>query len=192
MTAADIAASCEGSLRRLQTDVIDLYQIHWPERHVPAFGTLYYDPTKETTQTPIHEQLETLAKLVKAGKVRYIGLSNESNWGVSEFVHQAERTGLPRIVTIQNLYNLTARVFETSLLTKRVDAVLVLSFKPSPEELARLDQLGRPVTIVGADVPGWATVRIDDEAAACRPQSDATAVAQASSRQNPRTRAFRN
>ena len=78
MTSADIIASCEGSLRRLQTDVIDLYQIHWPERHVPAFGTLYYDPAKETSQTPIHEQLETLAKLVKAGKVRTIGLSNET------------------------------------------------------------------------------------------------------------------
>ena len=78
MTPADIVASCEGSLRRLQTDVIDLYQIHWPERHVPAFGTLYYDPAKETSQTPIHEQLETLAKLVKAGKVRTIGLSNET------------------------------------------------------------------------------------------------------------------
>jgi aryl-alcohol dehydrogenase-like predicted oxidoreductase len=73
MTAADIVASCEGSLRRLQTDVIDLYQIHWPERHVPAFGTKYYDPAKETAQTPIHEQLQALAGLVKAGKVRHIG-----------------------------------------------------------------------------------------------------------------------
>ena len=76
MTAADIVASCEGSLRRLQTDVIDLYQIHWPERHVPAFGNLYYDPAKETSATPIHEQLDTLAGLVKAGKVRAIGVSN--------------------------------------------------------------------------------------------------------------------
>ena len=61
MTAADIEASCNASLKRLQTDVIDLYQIHWPERHVPAFGSLYYDPAQEKSQTPIREQLEALA-----------------------------------------------------------------------------------------------------------------------------------
>lgn len=68
MTGADIVASCEASLKRLQTDVIDLYQIHWPERHVPAFGNIYYDPAKEVSQTPIREQLEALAGLVKAGR----------------------------------------------------------------------------------------------------------------------------
>ena len=115
MTSADIIASCEGSLRRLQTDVIDLYQIHWPERHVPAFGTLYYDPAKETSQTPIHEQLETLAKLVKAGKVRTIGLSNETPYGVHEFVRLAEQHGLPRVVTVQNPYCLINRTWENAL-----------------------------------------------------------------------------
>ena len=115
MTAADIVASCEGSLRRLQTDVIDLYQIHWPERHVPAFGTLYYDPAKETSQTPIHEQLETLAKLVKAGKVRTIGLSNETPYGVHEFVRLAEQHGLPRVATVQNPYCLISRVYDNGL-----------------------------------------------------------------------------
>ena len=115
MTSADIIASCEGSLRRLQTDVIDLYQIHWPERHVPAFGTLYYDPSKETSQTPIHEQLETLAKLVKAGKVRTIGLSNETPYGVHEFVRLAEQHGLPRVVTVQNPYCLINRTWENAL-----------------------------------------------------------------------------
>ncbi|MEO7392350.1 MAG: aldo/keto reductase, partial [Ramlibacter sp.] len=73
LTAADIAASCESSLRRLKTDVIDLYQIHWPERNVPMFGQMYYDPTKERSETSIHEQLEALGRLVKAGKVRHIG-----------------------------------------------------------------------------------------------------------------------
>lgn len=115
MTSADIIASCEGSLRRLQTDVIDLYQIHWPERHVPAFGTLYYDPTKETSQTPIHEQLETLAKLVKAGKVRTIGLSNETPYGVHEFVRLAEQYGLPRVATVQNPYCLINRTWENAM-----------------------------------------------------------------------------
>ena len=115
MTSADIIASCEGSLRRLQTDVIDLYQIHWPERHVPAFGALYYDPAKETSQTPIHEQLETLAKLVKAGKVRTIGLSNETPYGVHEFVRLAEQHGLPRVATVQNPYCLINRTWENAL-----------------------------------------------------------------------------
>ena len=115
MTSADIVASCEGSLRRLQTDVIDLYQIHWPERHVPAFGTLYYDPAKETSQTPIHEQLETLAKLVKAGKVRTIGLSNETPYGVHEFVRLAEQHGLPRVATVQNPYCLINRTWENAM-----------------------------------------------------------------------------
>ena len=115
MTAADIVASCEGSLRRLQTDVIDLYQIHWPERHVPAFGTKYYDPAKETTQTPIHEQLQALAGLVKAGKVRHIGLSNETPYGVHEFVRLAEQHGLPRVATVQNPYCLINRSYENAL-----------------------------------------------------------------------------
>ena len=115
MTAADIVASCDGSLRRLQTDVIDLYQIHWPERHVPAFGTKYYDPAKETTHTPIHEQLQALAGLVKAGKVRHIGLSNETPYGVHEFVRLAEQHGLPRVATVQNPYCLINRSYENAL-----------------------------------------------------------------------------
>src|SRR5437879_6170686 len=78
LTAQDIFKSCEGSLRRLQTDVIDLYQIHWPERNVPMFGGMYYDPSKERPGTPILEQLQALAQLVKQGKVRHIGLSNET------------------------------------------------------------------------------------------------------------------
>jgi aryl-alcohol dehydrogenase-like predicted oxidoreductase len=89
MTADDIVASCNASLKRLQTDVIDLYQIHWPERHVPAFGIMYYDPKQERTVTSIHEQLDALGSLVKAGKVRAIGLSNESPYGVHEFVRLA-------------------------------------------------------------------------------------------------------
>ncbi|MDH0371535.1 aldo/keto reductase [Comamonas aquatica] len=115
MTAADIVASCEGSLRRLQTEVIDLYQIHWPERHVPAFGNLYYDPAKEVTQTSIHTQLETLAKLVQQGKVRAIGLSNETPYGVHEFVRLAEQHGLPRVASVQNPYCLINRSWENGM-----------------------------------------------------------------------------
>ena len=115
MTAADIVASCEGSLRRLQTDVIDLYQIHWPERHVPAFGNLYYDPAKEVSATPIQEQLEALAGLVKAGKVRHVGLSNETPYGVHEFVRLAEQHGLPRVASVQNPYCLLNRSWENAM-----------------------------------------------------------------------------
>lgn len=115
MTAQDIVASCEGSLRRLNVDVIDLYQIHWPERHVPAFGQQYYDPAQERSQTSIHEQLETLGRLVREGKVRHIGLSNETPYGVHEFVRLAEQHGLPRIATVQNVFCLVSRALENGL-----------------------------------------------------------------------------
>ena len=115
LTPSDIITSCEASLTRLQTDVIDLYQIHWPERHVPAFGTMYYDPAQERTMTSIHEQLEALGRLVSQGKVRYIGLSNESPYGVHEFVRLAEQHGLPRVATVQNPYCLINRTTENGL-----------------------------------------------------------------------------
>jgi len=115
LTVQDFLTACEASLRRLQTDVIDLYQIHWPERHVPAFGGVYYDPQKETSQITIHAQLEALAQLVKAGKVRYVGLSNETPYGVHEFVRLAEQHGLPRIATTQNPYCLINRTYENGL-----------------------------------------------------------------------------
>jgi aryl-alcohol dehydrogenase-like predicted oxidoreductase len=91
MTAQDILNACDASLKRLKTDVIDLYQIHWPERHVPSFGVMYFDPAKDTIETSIHEQLMAMEKLVKAGKVRYIGLSNETPYGTHEFVRLAEQ-----------------------------------------------------------------------------------------------------
>ena len=115
MTAADIVASVEGSLRRLQTDVIDLYQIHWPERHVPAFGNMAYNPAQEASQTSILVQLEALGRLVSAGKVRAIGLSNETPYGVHEFVRLAEAHGLPRVASVQNVYCLVNRSFENAL-----------------------------------------------------------------------------
>lgn len=115
LTAADIVAACEGSLRRLQTDVIDLYQIHWPVRHVPAFGLLYFDPAKDGPGTSIQVQLEALQTLVQAGKVRAVGLSNETPYGVHEFVRLAEQHGLPRIATVQNGYSLLNRTVENGL-----------------------------------------------------------------------------
>jgi aryl-alcohol dehydrogenase-like predicted oxidoreductase len=115
MTANDIVASCEASLKRLKTDVIDLYQIHWPERNVPMFGQMYYDPAKEYSTTSIHEQLEAFAQLAKQGKIRHIGLSNETPYGVHEFVQLAQQHKLPRIATVQNVYNMVSRALENGL-----------------------------------------------------------------------------
>jgi aryl-alcohol dehydrogenase-like predicted oxidoreductase len=115
LTAQDIRASCDASLKRLRTDVIDLYQIHWPERNTPVFGAMYYDPAKERSATSIHEQLEALGQLVRQGKVRHIGLSNETPYGVHEFVRLAELHGLPRIATVQNPYCLINRSVENGL-----------------------------------------------------------------------------
>lgn len=115
LTRAEIVASCDASLQRLRTDVIDLYQIHWPARNVPTFGALYFDPSKDRAYASVHEQLEGLADLVKAGKVRAVGLSNESPWGVMEFVRLAEQHGLPRIASVQNPYALTSRALDNGL-----------------------------------------------------------------------------
>ncbi|MBP7915266.1 MAG: aldo/keto reductase [Vitreoscilla sp.] len=112
---ADIVSACEDSLKRLQTDVIDLYQIHWPNRNAPSFGAIYFDPTRDTEQTSIHDQLEALAGLVKAGKIRHIGLSNETPYGVGEFVRIAEAHGLPRVLTVQNPYCLINRSLDNGL-----------------------------------------------------------------------------
>ena len=131
LTTKDILASCEGSLRRLKTDVIDLYQIHWPVRHVPAFGAAYFEPAKDKPCTSIHEQLDALGQLVKAGKVRHIGLSNETPYGVHEFVRLAEQHGLPRVVTVQNPYCLVNRVYDNGLdeTCHRLD-VSLLAYSP--------------------------------------------------------------
>jgi aryl-alcohol dehydrogenase-like predicted oxidoreductase len=112
---ANIRAAIEGSLVRLRTDYIDLYQLHWPERNVPMFGKYQFDPGQESTVVPIQAQLETLAELVREGKVRYVGLSNEQPWGVMEFLRLARELDLPRVVAIQNPYNLINRVFEFGL-----------------------------------------------------------------------------
>jgi aryl-alcohol dehydrogenase-like predicted oxidoreductase len=113
--AAGLRAAVDGSLRRLQTDCIDLYQLHWPSRNAPIFGQIAFDPQKERSHTAIETTLEALADLIKAGKIRQIGVSNETPWGVSEFIKQAETKGLPRIASIQNACNLVNRSFESGL-----------------------------------------------------------------------------
>jgi len=111
----NLRAAVEGSLQRLRTDYIDLYQLHWPARNQPMFGQWQYDPASERAATPIRETLEALAELVGAGKIRYVGLSNEHPWGVMEFLRLAREHGLPRIVSLQNAYHLMNRVYESGL-----------------------------------------------------------------------------
>ena len=119
----NIRSALEDSLRRLKTDYVDLYQLHWPERNVPMFGQYQFDPAQEFESgiyqqgaekqwVSIQNQLETLAELVQEGKIRYVGLSNEQPWGVMEFVRVAEAYNLPRIASIQNCYNLLNRGME--------------------------------------------------------------------------------
>ena len=119
----NIREAIEGSLKRMQTNYIDIYQLHWPERNVPMFGQYLFDPANEYVSgklgdgerkewVTIRNQLETLAELVKEGKVRYIGLSNEQPWGLMEFLRIAKDYDLPRVATVQNCYNLLNRGME--------------------------------------------------------------------------------
>jgi aryl-alcohol dehydrogenase-like predicted oxidoreductase len=115
LTADEIVQACNDSLTRLQTDRIDLYQIHWPNRNVPMFGGVYFDPRQDREYSSVQEQLEGMSRLVKAGKVRHIGLSNETPYGVGEFVRVADQHGLPRIATVQNPYALVNRTLDNGL-----------------------------------------------------------------------------
>jgi len=105
----------DASLKRLKTDYIDLYQLHWPERKVPRFGELDYrhDPS-DNDWTPIEETLYNLNSLIKAGKIRYVGISNETPWGMMKFLQLAKEKKLPRMMSIQNVYSLVNRVFDIS------------------------------------------------------------------------------
>lgn len=115
LNRSQIRDALHGSLRRLQTDYMDLYQLHWPDRNTNYFGKLGYQHQSDETSTPIQETLEALAELVSEGKVRHVGLSNETPWGVMRFLHHAESGNLPRIASIQNPYNLLNRSFEIGL-----------------------------------------------------------------------------
>ena len=110
-----ITAALDASLQRLGTDYVDLYQLHWPDRSTNMFGRLGYQYDPDEQLTPIEDTLEVLDELVRAGKIRHIGLSNETPWGVGRFLHLAETRGWPRIASIQNPYNLLNRSYEIGL-----------------------------------------------------------------------------
>ena len=111
----NIEMAIEGSLRRLQTDYVDLYQLHWPSRNAPNFGEYMYQHQEEDTAVSIHESLEVLSDLVKAGKVRTIGLSNETPWGTMEFLKLAAMHNLESVVSIQNPYSLLCRAYDVGM-----------------------------------------------------------------------------
>ncbi|MBK1718713.1 NADP(H)-dependent aldo-keto reductase [Thiocystis violacea] len=111
----NIEAALDASLKRLRTDWIDLYQLHWPDRHTNFFGKLGFDPADDADSVPLLETLGVLADLVQAGKIRHIGVSNETPWGLMRFLALAEQQGLPRMVSIQNPYSLLNRSFEIGL-----------------------------------------------------------------------------
>ena len=110
-----LTEALHGSLERLQLDHVDLYQLHWPDRSVNCFGQLNYKHIADEETVAIEETLSILSEFVKAGKIRHIGLSNETSWGVSQFLRAAEKFDLERVVTIQNPYNLLNRTFEINL-----------------------------------------------------------------------------
>lgn len=115
LTRDHIIAACEASLKRLQTDYIDLYQVHWPDRNANFFGKLGYQHDPEEASTAIEETLDALGEMVKAGKVRHIGVSNETPWGAMEYLRLSREKGWPRVASIQNPYSLLNRSFEVGM-----------------------------------------------------------------------------
>ena len=111
----NLTEALNDSLKRLQTDYVDLYQLHWPDRSTMTFGRSAYPWIDDAYTVPIEETLSVLAEFVKEGKVRHIGVSNETPWGVAQFLRASEKLGLPRIVSIQNPYSLVNRTFEVGL-----------------------------------------------------------------------------
>ncbi|MDU1573098.1 MAG: NADP(H)-dependent aldo-keto reductase [Pantoea sp.] len=111
----NIRDALDASLKRLNTDYLDLYQLHWPQRQTNYFGKLGYQYSETTIPVTLLETLEALTEQVRAGKIRYIGVSNETAWGVMRYLQLAEKHELPRIVTIQNPYSLLNRSFEVGL-----------------------------------------------------------------------------
>jgi aryl-alcohol dehydrogenase-like predicted oxidoreductase len=112
---SNIQQAIDGSLKRLKTDYIDLYQLHWPDRKANYFGKLGYVPEDDGMAVPLEDTLCVLRDFVRNGKVRHIGVCNETPWGVMKALAAADRLGLPRVVSIQNPYSLLNRTFEIGL-----------------------------------------------------------------------------
>ncbi|MEO1111939.1 MAG: aldo/keto reductase [Pseudomonadota bacterium] len=130
LSRSQIEFAVDRSLKNLKTDYIDLYQIHWPDRNVSGFGsnpTRWKDAEPVETENSIQSTLEIMGDLVKAGKVRAVGISNESSWGTMRYVTASELYDVPRIASIQNAYSMVNRTFETGLaeIARREDVGLL-------------------------------------------------------------------
>lgn len=112
---ANIREAIEGSLRRLQTDYVDLYQVHWPDRYVPKFGGFHFKQEQYYDGAPILETMQVMTDLIAEGKIRHYGLSNETPFGTCEYLRLAEKHGLAKPISIQNAYNLLNRVYDTQM-----------------------------------------------------------------------------
>ena len=135
ITGKGLRAALEGSLRRLRTDYVDLYQLHWPNRGSFQFRKNWtYDPRgqdKAETLAHMHDVLEEAGKLIAEGKLRWIGLSNESAWGTAQWMRVSEDRGLPRMQSVQNEYSLLCRMYDTDMAEMAVnEQVTLLSFSP--------------------------------------------------------------
>lgn len=127
----NLEAAIDASLKRLQTDYIDLYQLHWPERNTNYFGQLNYSYGEDGPTTPVQETLRVLKALQDKGKIRHFGLSNETPWGVAQFLSHTQNTDLPRPVSIQNPYSLLNRSFEVGLAEfSHREAIGLLAYSP--------------------------------------------------------------
>jgi aryl-alcohol dehydrogenase-like predicted oxidoreductase len=158
LNRAQIETAVEGSLRSLQTDYIDLYQLHWPDRAVNIFGRLNFPYGAEEEPVPLEETLAVLGDLVAAGKVRRVGVSNETPWGIMGFLSAAEASGLPRIDSIQNPFNVMNRTFEIGLseITMREDVGLLAYSPMAMGALSGKYQNGaKPEGTRGALFPGF-------------------------------------
>jgi len=127
----NITEAIEGSLKRLQTDYIDLYQLHWPERNTNMFGRLGYEHNDDDNWNKFEDILGSLKKFIDAGKIRYIGLSNETPWGTKKFLEISKEKNLPRMMSVQNPYNLLNRTYEVGLAEISIrDNIGLLAYSP--------------------------------------------------------------
>jgi len=172
LTRDVIAEAIDTSLARLRTDYVDLFQIHWPQRNVPMFGATEFDPGKERGGPAIEEQVEAMAALIKAGKIRHYGLSNETAWGIGEFRRAARALGVPGPVTTQNSYSLVSRSADTDLAeTLFRERMSLLAYSPLGGGMLSGKYLG------GAKPEGSRFVRFDSFALRFRKPRVAEAVA---------------
>ncbi len=161
----NIRSALHDSLKRLRTDYVDLYQLHWPERNVPMFGQYLFNPQdeldaqgNEIAWVSIHNQLETLAELVKEGKIRAVGVSNEQPWGMMQFIRLAEQYDLPRVATLQNAYNLITRGMEFGMAEILYrENISLLAYSPLAFGHLTAKYIDNPDTVGRANLfPGYA------------------------------------